>query len=84
VRIALEISNHVGSSAGGRLIETTEQLPQRPRAVRCALSADYAAEGLDHEEIGAVGELSNEELSESDEISQVLATTPSGRRRRFS
>jgi diadenylate cyclase len=81
VRIALEISNHVRElGREGRLIEMQlEQAYHNVPEQYDALLRDYAAEGLDHEEIRErLGELSNEELSESDEISQVLGYDPVG------
>jgi diadenylate cyclase len=81
VRIALEISNHVRElGREGRLIEMQlEQAYHNVPEQYDALLRDYAAEGLDHEEIRErLGELSNEELSENDEISQVLGYGPVG------
>ena len=81
VRIALEISNHVRElGREGRLIEMQlEQAYHNVPEQYDALLRDYAAEGLDHEEIRErLGELSNEELSENDEISHVLGYGPVG------
>ncbi len=81
VRIALEISNHVRElGREGRLIEMQlEQAYHNVPEQYDALLRDYAADGLDHEEIRErLGELSNEELSENDEISQVLGYGPVG------
>src|SRR5919202_4253594 len=75
VRIAEEISNYVRElGREGRLIEM--QLEQAFHGVPeqyDALLRDYAAEGLDDEEVrDRLGELSSEELSDTDEIAWVL------------
>jgi len=81
VRIAVEISNHVRElGQEGRLVEMQlEQAYHNVPEQYDALLRDYAADGLDYEEVRErLGDLSNEELSENDEISQVLGYGPVG------
>jgi diadenylate cyclase len=64
----------------GRLIEMQlEQAYHNVPEQYEALLRDYVAEGTDHEEARErLGELSSEELSETDEITQVLGYDPVG------
>jgi len=75
VRIAGEIENYVRElGQEGRLVEMQlEQAFHNVPEQYEALIRDYAAEGVDHEEIRArLHELSNEELSDPEEIAEIL------------
>jgi diadenylate cyclase len=81
VRIAGEIENYIKElGEEGRLVEMQlEQAFHNVHEQYDALIRDYAAEGLDHEEIRtSLHELSNEELSDPVELAQVLGYDDAG------
>jgi diadenylate cyclase len=81
VRIAGEIENYIKElGEEGRLVEMQlEQAFHNVHEQYDALTRDYAAEELDHEEIRtSLHELSNEELSDPVEIAQVLGYDDAG------